>query len=243
MNKTSQYEFTIIVPVYNEADNIEALEIKLKEFLPLSIYRACVLFVNDASNDGGFEMIKDICRRDNDFFYISFRENCGLSAAIKAGIDFSESTYIGYIDADLQTVPEDFNMLLHYAKDYPLVTGIRSDRKDSCFKKLQSRIGNGFRRMVTKDGAVDTGCPLKVIQKDYAKKIPFFTGMHRFIPALILLQRGGQYKEIPVKHFPRMAGISKYSLSNRMLSSFRDCIAYQWMAHRYINYQIHDLNI
>ena len=177
MNYTSQYEFTIIVPVYNEADNIEALGKRLKEFLPLSIYRACVLFVNDASNDGGLEMIKDICKRCNHFFYISFKENCGLSAALKAGIDFSESKYIGYIDADLQTIPEDFNILLLYAKNYPLVTGVRSDRQDSYFKKLQSKIGNGFRRMVTKDGAVDTGCPLKVIQKEYAKRIPLFTGM------------------------------------------------------------------
>lgn len=243
MNYTSQYEFTIIVPVYNEADNIEALGKRLKEFLPLSIYRACVLFVNDASNDGGLEMIKDICKRCNHFFYISFKENCGLSAALKAGIDFSESKYIGYIDADLQTIPEDFNMLLLYAKNYPLVTGVRSDRQDSYFKKLQSKIGNGFRRMVTKDGAVDTGCPLKVIQKEYAKRIPLFTGMHRFIPALILLQRGGRYKEVSVRHFPRVAGKSKYRLSNRMLSSFRDCFAYQWMAHRYINYQINDKNI
>jgi dolichol-phosphate mannosyltransferase len=243
MNKTSNYELTIIVPVYNEADNMTSVENKLKEFLPESIRKACVLFVNDGSKDGSKEAIQAICNRCSDFYYISSTSNHGLSTALKAGIDMAESKFVGYIDADMQTCPDDFNLLLKYVDEYPLVIGIRAHRKDSMFKKMQSKIANSFRRMMTHDGATDTGCPLKVIRTDYAKRIPFFNGMHRFLPALILLQDGGCYKEIPVRHFPRVAGQSKYHLWNRLVSPFKDCFAYRWMAHRYINYHIDENNI
>ncbi|MCH5240062.1 MAG: glycosyltransferase [Muribaculaceae bacterium] len=242
MNKTSEYDLTIIVPVFNEEENMQALEDKLSAYLGNAIKKSCVLFVNDCSSDSSLDKIKDICRRNNDFYYISFDRNRGLSAAIKAGIDYAESQLVGYIDADLQTAPEDFNLLLPYTGEYELVMGIRADRKDSGFKKLQSKIANGFRRMMTNDGVQDTGCPLKIINTSFAKRIPFFTGMHRFIPALILLQEG-KIKQIPVRHFPRVAGVSKYNLWNRLVSPFMDCFAYRWMKKRYINYNVADSNL
>ena len=242
MNETSKYQFTIIIPVYNEEDNIYLLEQKINDFLPTSLYSTCVLFVNDGSTDSSLVHINEICTRNNHFFYISLAHNSGLSAALKAGIDNTDSPYVGYMDADLQTTPNDFNLLLNEIKDYELVMGIRANRKDSFFKNIQSRIANGFRRMMTHDGVEDTGCPLKVIHTVYAKRIPFFNGMHRFIPALILLQEG-KIKQIPVHHFPRMAGQSKYHLWNRLISPFIDCFAYKWMKKRYINYQITKNNL
>ncbi len=242
MNETSKYQFTIIIPVYNEEDNIYLLEQKINDFLPTSLYSTCVLFVNDGSTDSSLVRINEICTRNNHFFYISLAHNSGLSAALKAGIDNTDSPYVGYMDADLQTTPNDFNLLLNEIKDYELVMGIRANRKDSFFKNIQSRIANGFRRMMTHDGVEDTGCPLKVIHSVYAKRIPFFNGMHRFIPALILLQKG-KIKQIPVRHFPRIAGQSKYHLWNRLVSPFIDCFAYRWMKKRYINYQITKNNL
>ncbi|MCD8264526.1 MAG: glycosyltransferase [Tannerellaceae bacterium] len=242
MNKTSGYKFTIIVPIYNEEDNMEALEARLSSYLKEASVPACVLFVNDGSKDRSLERIVEVCSRNPHFFYCSLAENAGLSAAIKAGIDQTWSDYTGYIDADLQTAPEDFNLLLPYAADYELVMGIRANRKDSFFKNLQSKIANGFRRMMTNDGVTDTGCPLKIMHTTYAKRVPFFTGMHRFLPALIQLQHG-RVKEVPVRHFPRVAGVSKYHLWNRLVSPFMDCFAYRWMKKRYINYSIADENI
>lgn len=237
MNKTSKYELTIIVPVYNEEDNITSLEERLSVFLPDAKRTSCVLFVDDGSSDSSLQRITDICRRHTAFFFLSLERNGGLSAALKAGIDATESPYVGYMDADLQTSPEDFNLLLEYIENYELVMGIRANRKDTEFKKMQSRIANGFRRMLTHDGVQDTGCPLKVMHTDYAKRIPFFTGMHRFLPALILLQNG-RIKQVPVHHFPRTAGVSKYHLWNRLVAPFIDCFAYRWMKKRYINYSI-----
>lgn len=242
MNKSADYHLTIVVPVYNEEDNIYSLEQKLGEFLPHSLCPACVLFVNDGSRDRSKERILEVCARNEAFFFIDLARNSGLSAAMKAGIDCTDSAYVGYMDADLQTTPEDFNLLLNEIGEYEMVMGIRANRKDSLFKKLQSKIANGFRRMMTNDGVQDTGCPLKVLHTAFAKRIPFFTGMHRFLPALIQLQHG-KVKQIPVRHFPRVAGVSKYHLWNRMVSPFLDCFAYRWMKKRYINYNVGDNNL
>ena len=242
MNKTCNYTLTIVVPVYNEEDNMQSLEDKLSEYTKNSSVKTCVLFVNDGSTDNSLKRMMDICDRQSNFFYCNLKKNGGLSTAMKAGIDHVDSRLLGYIDADLQTVPEDFEKLLPYADDFQLVMGIRANRKDSFFKNLQSKVANGFRRRMTGDQATDTGCPLKIIHTDCAKKIPFFTGMHRFLPALILLQ-DGKMKEVPVQHFPRVAGVSKYHLWNRLVSPFMDCFAYRWMKKRYINYQIDNSNL
>ncbi len=237
MNETAKYEFTIVVPVYNEQDNLGRVEEQLSRFLPTARVKSCVLLVNDGSTDDSLKLMKEICQRQPDFFYISSNENHGLSTAMKAGIDTVESKYMGYIDADLQTNPEDFNLLLEYITDYELVTGIRAKRKDSVFKKLQSKIANGFRRSMTGDTATDTGCPLKVMHTDIAKRIPFFNGMHRFLPALFALEHA-RFKELPVRHYPRIAGVSKYHLWNRLVGPFNDCFGYRWMKKRYIRYHI-----
>lgn len=242
MNKTRDYQLTIIIPVYNEEDNIKTLEEKLCAYLPKASRKACVLFVNDGSTDNSLPLIKEVCQRQNNFFYLSLMRNGGLSAAMKAGIDATESTFVGYMDADLQTTPDDFNLLLEHIDDHELVMGIRTNRKDTGFKKLQSKIANGFRRMMTHDGVQDTGCPLKVMHTAYARRIPFFTGMHRFLPALILLQEG-RVKQVPVHHFPRVAGTSKYHLWNRLVAPFIDCFAFRWMKQRYINYRVKEDNI
>ena len=103
-------------------------------------------------------------------------------------VDLCNSKYLGYIDADLQTSPNDFHILLKYIDNYDLVTGNRSNRKDTYLKNISSLVANGIRNIFTSDGVNDTGCPLKVIKTDYAKKIPMFKGLHRFLPAMILLQ-------------------------------------------------------
>ena len=242
MNKTQDYFMTVIVPVFNERDNMQRLEEELKKYLATAKLVSCILFVDDGSTDGSTEMIRDICGRNPDMFYLSFEKNCGNSAAMKAGTDYAQSTYVGYIDADLQTTPEDFNLLAEYADQYTLVTGIRANRKDTLAKRIQSKIGNAFRRMMTGDDAKDTGCPLKLIRTENAKRMPLFTGLHRFVPALIALQNG-TIKQVPIRHFPRTAGKSKYTMWNRLIGPFNDCFAYRWMKSRYINYKVKDTDL
>jgi glycosyltransferase involved in cell wall biosynthesis len=231
------YRFTIIVPVYNEEDNLKRVEKDLLNYTTIAKVPTKILFVNDGSKDKSQELIELICQRNTAFEYICFERNRGLSAAIKAGFDFTNTELVGYIDSDLQTAPEDFNLLLDYIGEYDLVTGVRSNRKDSFVKNMSSKIANGIRRTFTHDGMDDTGCPLKVIKTDYAKRIPMFKGLHRFLPAMILLQNG-KVIQIPVQHFPRIAGTAKFGLWNRLLGPLMDCFAYLWMKKKYINYSI-----
>ena len=231
------YKFTIIIPVYNEEDNLRRVEKELFAYTEIAILPTTILFVNDGSKDKSQELINDICIRNENFNFIQFEENRGLSAAIKAGFDYTETEFVGYMDSDLQTAPEDFNLLLEYITEYDLVTGVRANRKDSFVKNMSSTIANGIRRAFTHDGMDDTGCPLKVIKTEYAKRIPMFKGLHRFLPAMILLQKG-KIIQIPVQHFPRIAGQAKFGLWNRLFGPLMDCFAYLWMKKKYINYTI-----
>lgn len=242
-NETGRYGFTIVVPVYNEQENLGRLAERLAGYLPQCSRKACVLLVDDGSTDGSAEEIRRICAERPDFYYVAFARNRGLTAALKAGFDHCCSPLVGYIDADLQTAPEDFERLLAEIDGTDLVTGIRTDRQDSLSKKLQSRIANGWRRMMTGDGAVDTGCPLKVFRTEVARQLPLFKGMHRFFPALVRLREGGSYRQVAVRAFPRTAGKSKYHLWNRLWAPFIDCFAYRWMKKRYTEYTVADENL
>jgi glycosyltransferase involved in cell wall biosynthesis len=231
------HTLTIIVPIYNEEENIYRLSVELKKYIEISLIKTVILFINDGSNDNSEEILKKICLSDENFEFINFKKNKGLSAAIKAGFDLCNTSLVGYIDADLQTNPEDFNLLLQHIDKYDLVTGVRNSRKDSYLKNMSSFIANSVRKLFTNDNMNDTGCPLKVIKSDFAKKIPMFKGIHRFLPAMILLQEG-KVKQIPVRHYKRIAGQSKFGLFNRLIGPLIDCFAFLWMKKKYINYQI-----
>ena len=231
------FELTIIVPVFNEEGNIERLHKELLNYLEISLVRTKVLFINDGSGDGSLQKLREICKNTDSFSYCSFDRNYGLSAALKAGFDYSDTPLTGYLDADLQTSPFDFNILLEHIDQYDLVQGVRQDRQDSFVKNASSLIANKIRRLFTHDGMDDTGCPLKIIRTDIAKRIPMFSGLHRFIPAMVLLQKG-RILQVPVRHFPRTAGKSNFNLWNRLLGPLMDCFAYLWMKKKYINYKV-----
>lgn len=237
-----KYKMTIIIPVFNEFDNLDRIKDSFLDYLTKSNTKSQILFIDDGSTDDSFIKISKICNENEDFKYIKFQKNCGLSSALKAGIDFCTTDLMGYIDADLQTSPFDFDILLNDIDNFEAVIGYREKRKDTLSKKIQSLIANSIRRALINDEIIDTGCPLKVIKTKTAKKIPFFDGMHRFLPALIQLQ-GGRVKQVPVQHFKRIAGKSKFNILNRSVKPLLDAFAYRWMRSRYINYTIDKTNL
>jgi len=231
------YKFTIIIPAFNEADNLIRVEKDISTYLRTLKLDSKVLLVNDGSTDNSQNLIESICERNKNFDYISLSKNSGLSAALKAGIEQVDTPIIGYIDADLQTSPNDFDLLLEHIDSYDLVTGVRLHRKDTTTKKVISKVSNTIRRFFTQDGMKDTGCPLKVIRTDIAKQIHMFKGFHRFLPAMVLLQNG-TIKQVPVAHYNRLNGTSKFGLKNRFLSPLLYCFIYLWMKQKTINYSI-----
>lgn len=234
---TTNYQLTIAVPVYNEVESLPRFKEEMDKYLEKTHIKTKVLFINDGSSDGSLEIIKTISRSSPDYFYASLERNCGLSTAIKTGIDLCDTPYFGYIDADLQTSPMDFLTYFEHLEEYSMVNGIRAKRSDTVVKKLSSKIANGFRRLMINDGIADTCCPLKVMDAGMAKRLPFFKGMHRFIPALVQLQ-GGTVKQLEVRHFPRYAGTAKYHLFNRITGPFIDTLVFVWMRKKNIRYKI-----
>lgn len=232
---------TILVPVYNEEECISPLYFKMNKFLDQVVIQANILFINDGSSDNSRELIERICSQDPRYTFISLEQNSGLSTALKAGIDHATSTYIGYIDADLQTSPDDFPALVEFIDEYDLVTGYRMDRKDTAVKRFSSFIANSFRQWLLKDDILDSCCPLKIIRTDIARRMPFFKGMHRFIPDMVILL-GGKVKQIPVHHYSRHAGKAKYNLLNRMIGPLIDAFVFRWMQRNFIRYRVKNLS-
>ncbi|WP_047414816.1 glycosyltransferase family 2 protein [Cellulophaga sp. Hel_I_12] len=200
---------SIVVPLYNEEDNVVLLTQKIHESLVGYSYQ--IIYIDDFSTDGTRKMIKKM--NDTKVHLIALKKNYGQSLALAAGIDYAEGEYIITMDGDLQNDPSDIPQMLAYAVrgEYDLITGIRQKRKDSLVKKIPSKIANFLVRRVTKLDIKDNGCALKVFTKDIAKDLNLYGEMHRFITLLAFLE-GAQIKQVPVKHHARHAGVSKYGL-------------------------------
>ncbi|MET1259993.1 glycosyltransferase family 2 protein [Flagellimonas sp. DF-77] len=200
---------SIVVPLYNEEDNVVLLTEKIHE--SLQGYNYQIIYVDDFSKDGTRKVVKAM--DDQLVHLIELKKNYGQSLALAAGIDYATGEYIITMDGDLQNDPSDIPQMLEYAIDgeYDLITGIRQKRQDSLVKKIPSKIANFLVRRVTKLNIKDNGCALKVFTKDIAKGLNLYGEMHRFITLLAHLE-GAQIKQVPVKHHARHAGQSKYGL-------------------------------
>jgi dolichol-phosphate mannosyltransferase len=237
MKQNAENCLTIIVPVFNEALCLNMFAQEMDRFIAAAPLPVQVLFIDDGSKDASLEIIQSICVKSRNYGYVSLSENRGLSTAIKTGIDMSTTNLIGYIDADLQTTPSDFLKFLPYLPEFDLVNGIRQSRMDTWVKRISSKIANSFRRRLLNDGILDTCCPLKIAKTTYLKKIPFFNGSHRFLPALVIAE-GGRIKQVPVRHFARVAGKSKYHLANRLVGPFLDTMVVAYLTAKHIDYSI-----
>ena len=205
----TQELLSIVIPLYNEEDNVELLTEKIHE--SLQGYHYEIIYVNDFSNDSTVRVIKKM--NDPIVHLIELKKNCGQSLALAAGIDYARGEYIITMDGDLQNDPSDIPEMLHWAvnEHFDLVTGIRQKRKDSWLKTIPSKVANFLVRKVTSLDIKDNGCALKVFSKDIAKNLNLYGEMHRFITLLAFLE-GAQIKQVPVKHHARHAGVSKYGL-------------------------------
>ncbi len=222
---------SLVIPLYNEEGNIHNLVQEITDALPNETLE--LILVDDCSSDATLQRIPAL-----PFIRVlAFAENRGQSAAMHAGIMAATAPIIALLDGDLQNDPRDIPaMLAKLAEGYDLVCGYRAQRKDTSFKRLQSRIANFVRSRFTGDGVRDTGCTLKVLRTACRDSLILFRGMHRFIPALI---KGSGYTltEMPVNHRPRVSGVSKYGFGNRALRATTDMFGVKWLLSRQCRYQ------
>jgi len=205
---------SILVPVFNEEGNLSLLHEKLVAALKKAGRAYEVIFVDDGSSDGSLEILLDLRENNPNIKIISFSRNFGQTAALSAGIDFSKGDIIIPMDGDLQNDPEDILTLLQKIEEgYDVVSGWRKGRKDSFFtRRLPSIIAN---KVISWIGGVhlhDYGCTLKAYRRDILKNIRLYGEMHRFIP-IYAQWIGARVTEIPVRHFARGSGASKYGMS------------------------------
>jgi glycosyltransferase involved in cell wall biosynthesis len=215
-------EISVIVPEYNEEENIIPLYKKVCD--ALKNYNFELILVDDGSKDRTFNIIEGIAKTDKRVKGIKLRKNSGQTASLSAGINNSKGEIIVTLDGDLQNDPYDIPMLITKIKNegYDAVSGWRADRKDPFFKRINSKFANYLRRKLIKDNVHDAGCALKAYKREALDGIELYGEMHRYIHALVKL-RGFKVGEVRVRHHPRLRGKTKYNYK-RLFKGFLDLL-------------------
>lgn len=234
--------FSIIVPVFNEEDNLPVLFAEIHKAVSGLGKTWEVLFVDDGSTDRSLDVIKRLAAEHPEARYVSFCCNCGQSAAFGAGFRYAKGDVVITIDADLQNDPADIPaMLREYERGFDMVIGWRARRQDTFTKRIASKIANAIRNRLSHETVKDTGCSLKVMRTELARRLPMFTGMHRFLPTLMKME-GASMSEMKVNHRPRLHGTSKYGTFSRAKTAFFDLLAIRWMQRRHVCVDVREHN-
>ncbi|MGE4543913.1 MAG: glycosyltransferase family 2 protein [Pedobacter sp.] len=235
-------KISFVIPIYNEEGNVERLFNELTRVAETLGRPYEIMLVDDASTDRSLQIIKELAASHAQVRYLSFKTNCGQSAALYAGFQNADGDIIITMDADLQNDPADIPKLMQFFGEYDMINGWRANRQDTLSKKVGSRIGNYVRNRLTWETIHDTGCSLKVMRASMLKRIRMFRGLHRFLPTLMRLE-GARVIEVPVNHRPRVHGVSKYNNLRRGIEGIYDVIAVRWMIKRYLKISIGDTNV
>ncbi|PRX31043.1 glycosyltransferase involved in cell wall biosynthesis [Orenia metallireducens] len=235
--KDYQVELSVVAPVYNEYGNLRPLTEKIIQAIADEVESFEIIYIDDGSIDGSSELLDQLAAEYKEVRVYHFTENNGQTAAFAAAFEKAEGRLVATLDADLQVDPTDILKLLTKIEEYDLVCGVRVDREDTVIKKISSKIANGVRNWLTNEEIIDTGCPLKLFKSEVVKDYNLFEGMHRFFPTLAKM-KGYSVIEVPVNHYPRHEGSSKYGISNRLWAGLKDTLAVRWMQKRQIDYQI-----
>ena len=228
------YSLSVVVPIFNEAENVKALFDEIKNACESMNNSYEIIFIDDGSTDATSEIVKNL----HPLKYIQMRKNFGQTAAMDAGIKAAKNNYIVTMDGDRQNDPSDIpNLIAHLENNnLDVVSGWRKNRKDSFFKKFASRGANFLRYIIIKDNIHDSGCSLKIYRKQCFDNMNLYGEMHRFIPALLKI-KGFKIGEIVVNHRPRTAGKTKYNWK-RTVKGFIDMIAV-WFWNKYAVRPLH----
>lgn len=224
-------EIAIIVPVFNEAENVLPLAHEIAEAMTRQARTWELVFVDDASTDATWARIQEARRQNACIRGLRHARNAGQSAALWSGLQGTDSAIIATMDGDRQNDPADLPRLLAELARVDFVCGHRVNRRDTWLRRVSSRVARAARRRALRADFADTGCALRVFYRRALAGVFPFNGWHRFLP--ILVQGGGATTlEVPVNHRPRVAGVSKYGLWNRLGRGLYDLIGVGWYQTR-----------
>jgi dolichol-phosphate mannosyltransferase len=241
----SRPEVSIVVPVYDEEGSIEPLLDELDRVLSAAPFTWEVIAVDDGSRDRSRAILAEERKRRPWLRLVVLERNMGQTAALEAGWKAARGRYLAAMDADLQNDPADiprlYEMLERGGSGCDMAIGVRVNRRDTAWKRFQSRIGNRVRDWITGDRISDTGCSLKMMRRECFEGLTLFNGMHRFLPTLVRM-RGWSVSELPVNHRERRWGETKYGAANRAWRGLVDCLAVRWMRRRMLRYEAKEEN-
>ncbi len=230
-------ELSVVVPVFNERDNLVPLVDGLVPVLDGLDRSFEVLLVDDGSTDGSGQAADELARTRPWVRVLHLARNCGQSAALDAGFRHACGRVIVTLDADLQSDPADIPALLAGLGECDAVVGIRTVRQDTWWKRVSSRFANWVRNRLTGEDIVDTGCPLKAFRAEAIRAVRMWHGAHRFLPTLLRLE-GFSVRQVPVQHRPRASGRSKYGTFDRAFRGLRDALGVRWLKDRKLNWRL-----
>jgi dolichol-phosphate mannosyltransferase len=229
-------ELSVVVPVCNEAENVEPLVREIHAALGSRAYE--MIFVDDGSTDGTSAILRALKAEFPSLRVLHHSFRSGQSAAVANGVRAARAPWIATLDGDGQNDPADIPKLLA-ERELPANRGVqlfmgnrKASRKDTAFRKLQSSIANGVRSSLLGDGTPDTGCGIKLFSRETFLELPRFDHMHRFLPALFMRQGAGVIS-VPVSHRARLRGSSKYGMLNRLWAGIVDICGVMWLRRRY----------
>ena len=229
---------SLVIPVYNEEENLERLYAEITEAMKSISADYEVVVTDDASKDRSWEILKKIVEKDSHWRIQRFQENCGETAASAAGMKAARGEIIITLDADLQNDPRDIPKFLEALKNADCVCGSRvHERADHWLRRISSSIANGVRNKLSDENIADAGCTYRAFKRECLSEVKFFRGAHRFLPTLFRMD-GWKVVEIPITPRERFAGESKYGVWNRLFKSFMDLLAIRWMKSRQLRYKI-----
>lgn len=232
MTDQSKPDVAVVVPVFNEEENVEGLVAEIAAAMQGRCYE--MVFVDDASRDATAERLIAAKARHPELRVLSHKANAGQSRAVRTGVIGARAPVVATLDGDGQNDPADVPKLLDRLAGDPglaMVGGRRAKRQDSAWKRFGSRVGNGIRKGLLKDQADDTGCGLKAFRREAFLALPYFDHLHRFLPAL-MLREGYEIAFEDVNHRPRRHGTSKYTNLGRLAASLSDLLGVMWLNAR-----------
>ena len=217
MEGLKQVEISVVIPVFNEEENLPILVPKVTDVLNQLFRPYEIIVVDDGSSDHSRKILKEMAAQYPTLRVLGLKENRGLSTALLAGMREAQGDILITLDSDLQNDPADIPRLLQCLDQYDMATGWRQKRDDPWLKRIASKIGNGVRNRLSGETIHDSACTLRVFKKGCIRTVPIFNGMHRFLSTLVKME-GFRIVEVPVSHHPRRFGKSKYKIRNRSYS-------------------------